>query len=176
MATFRRVYAEGHPYFITMTTQNRRPILVDNVALLREAFRNSKKYFAYEIDSIVILPDHLHMIIIPEEPDAYPKIVRSIKTYFSKGLKESWAGMPTLRSASQVKKRELGIWQRRFYEHAVRDEKDLQSLRDYIHYNPVKHGLVKRVYDWEYSSFRKYCTKGMYEKNWMNLREDLDLD
>ncbi len=95
MATFRRVYAEGHPYFITMTTQNRRPVLVDNVALLREAFHNSKKYFVYEIDAIVILPDHLHMIIIPEEPDAYPKIVRSIKTYFSKGLKESRAGMPT---------------------------------------------------------------------------------
>ncbi len=84
--------------------------------------------------------------------------------------------MPTLRSASQVKKRELGIWQRRFYEHTVRDEKDLQRLRDYIHYNPVKHGLAERVYDWEYSSFRKYCTEGMYEKNWMDLREDLDLD
>ncbi len=96
MAVFRRVYAEGHPYFITMTTQNRTPLLVDHVELLREAFRNSKKYFVYEIDSIVILPDHPHMIIIPEEPDSYPKIVRSVKTYFSKGLKESWAGMPTL--------------------------------------------------------------------------------
>jgi putative transposase len=175
LAVFRRMYAEEHPYFITMVTENREPLLVENVAILRDAFQHSKSFFKYTIDSIVVMPDHLHMIIIPEENDAYPKIVRSIKTYFSKELKESWAGMPTLRTQSQIKKRELGIWQRRFYEHTVRDERDLQRLRDYIHYNPVKHGWVKRVYDWKHSSFHKYHVQGMYETEWVNLSEDLDL-
>ena len=176
MAVFRRVYAEGYPYFITMTTQNRTPLLVDNIELLREAFRHSKEYFTYDIDSIVILPDHLHMIIAPKKYDAYPKIVRSVKTYFSKGLKDSWAGMPTLRSASQEKKRELGIWQRRFYEHTIRDEKDLQRLRDYVHYNPVKHGVAESAAAWKYSSFDRFVASGMYDKNWVDMGEELGLE
>ena len=177
MAVFRRIYAEGHPYFITMVTENRRPLLVENINLLRDAFRHSKSFFDYTIDSIVIMPDHLHMVIVPKEYDAYPKIVRSIKTHFSKRLKslESWAEVPTLRTQSQVKKRELGIWQRRFYEHTVRDDRDLQRLRDYIHYNPVKHRLATSVAAWEYSSFERFVTLGIYEMDWASLDDELDL-
>jgi len=177
MATFRRLYVEGHPYFITMVMEKRRPLLIENIDLLRDAFRHSKTFFDYAIDSIAIMPDHLHMIIVPEEYDAYPGIVRSIKTYFSKGLKasDSWAGMPTLRTESQVKKRELGIWQRRFYEHTVRDDRDLQKLRDYIHYNPVKHGLATSAAAWKYSSFDRFVAQGIYEADWVSMGDELDL-
>lgn len=164
MATFRRVYAEGHYYFLTVVTEHRRPILIDHVELLREAFRHSKAFFDYEIDAISILPDHFHMIILPCKQDDYAKIITSIKTYFSKNLNRNY---PT--NQSKHKKREAGVWQRRFYEHTIRNDRELQQYRDYVHYNPVKHGWVGRAYDWQYGTFRKFVQQRFYDEDWCSV-------
>jgi len=171
MSNYTRVFAQGHPYFITITTEKRRPILLDNIPLLRQAFANSKQYFAYRIDAICILPDHLHMIIYPNNEKDYPNIIKSIKTYFSKNINQAFNT-----TQSQTKKKELGIWQRRYYEHTIRDEKELERYRNYIHYNPVKHNLSHSAKEWEYSSFSKFVQNGFYDIDWYNLDEDRDLD
>ncbi len=171
MSNYIRIFADNHPYFITITTQNRRPILTDNIKLLRQAFANSKQYFDYSIDSIVILPDHLHMIIYPSSATDYPKIITSIKTYFSKHLPQRYKT-----THSQNKKRELGIWQRRYYEHTIRDEKELERYRNYIHYNPVKHKLTTSAKKWDFSSFNKFVKNGFYTSDWYSWDENIDLD
>jgi len=171
MPNYTRIFSEGHAYFLTIATEKRRPLLIDNITLLRQAFANSKQYFDYTIDCISIMPDHLHMVLLPKNVDEYPKIITSIKTYFSKNLHQTYKT-----SASQSKKRELGIWQRRYYEHTIRDQKELERYRNYVHYNPVKHGLVKSAKDWEFSSFGKFVNNGFYDEDWYNLDEDLDLE
>ena len=171
MSNYTRVIAQNHPYFITITTEKRRPILIDNITILRQAFANSKQYFDYQIDAICILPDHLHMIICPNNESDYPNIIKSIKTYFSK-----YSDLTYKRSQSQSKKKELGIWQRRYYEHTIRNETELERYRNYIHYNPVKHHLVSSAKEWEYSSFSKFVKNGFYDKDWYNLDENIDLD
>ena len=171
MSNYTRVFAQRHPYFITITTETRRPILIDNITILRQAFANSKQYFDYKIDAICILPDHLHMIIYPNNEEDYPNIIKSIKTYFSKNINHTF----NIRQ-SQSKKKELGIWQRRYYEHTIRNEKELEKYRDYIHYNPVKHHLTSSTKEWEYSSFNKFVKNGFYDKDWYSLDEDLDLE
>ena len=170
MSNYTRVFAQGHPYFITINTEKRRPILIDNITILRQAFANSKQYFDYKIDAICILPDHLHMIIYPKDEKDYPNIIKSIKTYFSKNINQTFDI-----SQSKTKKKELGIWQRRYYEHTIRDEKELQKYRNYIHYNPVKHHLSNNANEWEYSSFSKFVSHGYYDIDWYNLDEDIDL-
>ena len=171
MSNYTRVFAQGHPYFITMTTERRRPILIDNITILRQAFTNSKQYFDYSIDAICILPEHLHMIIYPKNEKDYPNIIKSIKTYFSKNYNQSFDI-----TESKTKKKELGIWQRRYYEHTIRNEKELEKYRNYIHYNPVKHHLSNSANEWKYSSFSKFIKNGFYTKDWYNLDKDLDLE
>ena len=170
MSNYTRVFAQEHPYFITINTEKRRPILIDNITILRQAFANSKQYFDYSIDAICILPDHLHMIIYPKNEKDYPNIIKSIKTYFSKNINQTFD-----MSQSKIKKKELGIWQRRYYEHTIRDEKELEKYRNYIHYNPVKHHLIRSANEWEYSSFSKFVSRGYYDIDWYNLDEDIDL-
>jgi putative transposase len=171
MSNYTRVFAQGHTYFITITTEKRRPILIDNITLLRQAFSHSKQYFKYEIDSISIMPDHLHMILYPEDANEYPNIIKSIKTYFSKNINQRFKT-----TQSQNKKQELGIWQRRYYEHTIRNETELERYRNYIHYNPVKHKLATSAKNWEFSSFGKFVKNGFYNVEWYNLDEDLDFD
>ena len=135
-------------------TQNRQPILIDNIELLRESFRRSKKRYDYSIEAIVILPDHIHMIITPKIPNEYSKIITYIKRDFlyqlSSNLKEE---AKTNLTASTYNRQHSGIWQRRFYEHTIRDEKDFLKIFEYMKINPIKHGLVEKISDWEYSSF-----------------------
>jgi len=171
MSNYTRIFAKNHAYFITITTEKRRPILIDNIILLRQAFSNSMLYFNYNIDAICILPDHLHMIIYPNDAKDYPSIVKSIKTYFSRYLPIRYKV-----SQSQSKKRELGIWQRRYYEHTIRDEKELKRYRNYIHYNPVKHKLSSSAKSWKFSSFNKFVNNGLYKKEWYCLDEDIDFE
>lgn len=171
MSNYIRLHVKNHPYFITINTEKRRPLLIKNIDILRQAFAHSKQYFEYKIDSICILPDHLHMIIYPNNENEYSNIVKSIKTYFSKNIKQSFK--PT---KSQSSKRELGIWQRRFYEHTVRDDKELEKFRNYIHYNPVKHKLALSAKHWEYSSFNKFVKKEFYDLEWYSLDEDMDFE
>ena len=157
---YRRLYLDNHSYFITMVTHKRISILVDHIDLLREAFKLSKCKYRYTIDAIVVLPDHLHMIITPETATDYSKIINHIKRSFVYGLVGRGALTPTplvanrklTLSPSQYKRRHSGIWQERFYEHTIRNEKDWLEKMEYIRTNPVKHRWVDHAEDWEYSS------------------------
>lgn len=145
--------------FITIVTNNRLPILVANIDLLRVAIRTTK--YNFKIHAGVVLPEHLHIILEPKYIEEFPKIISSIKYYFSKNLNL----VGDNRRESQIKRREKGIWQRRYYDHIIRNESDLNRHLDYIHYNPIKHRLVKTAAEWEYSSFTKFVNMGLYEKS-----------
>ena len=156
MANYKRVYLDGYSYFITMVTQGRNPILIDNIALLRDSFRRSKQRYDYQIDAVVILPDHLHMIITPDNPEEYSKIITHIKRSFVYGLDASLITKAKLHlSISSYKRKLSGIWQKRFYEHTIRDEKDWLEKMHYIQHNAVKHAYVDAWEEWRYSSFAK---------------------
>jgi len=150
MANYKRIFLDGYSYFITVVTHGRNPILIENISLLRESFRESKKYYSYYIDAIIILPDHFHMIITPVNSSDYPHIIKAIKYNFTKSYQHD-----TLeQSASREKRKMRAVWQKRYYEHTIRDEKDWDEKVNYIKHNAVKHGLVDIWKDWEYSSFK----------------------
>ena len=153
MSNYKRIYLENYSYYLTIVTQNRKPILVDNIELLRDSFRRSKRKYDYVINAIVILPDHIHTIITPKNPKEYSKIIAHIKRSFTYGLdkKEKDEARWNL-TASSHRRKLSGVWQKRFYEHTIRDEKDYYKILDYIYNNPIKHGLVDNINDWKYSS------------------------
>lgn len=140
----------GYSYYLTIVTHQRKAILVENTELLRESFRESRRYYKYKIDAIVVLPDHIHMIITPEKSTEYPKIVHAIKYNFSKrfSLEEGIE-----QSSSRYRRKIKPVWQKRYYEHTIRDEKDWLKTLTYMQHNPIKHGLVEDIKDWKYSSF-----------------------
>jgi len=150
------MYLDGYSYFITMVTQGRKPLLVEHIALLRDSFRRSKERYDYEIDAIIVLPDHLHMIITPDNPAEYSKIITHIKRSFVYGLDNSTKEKAKHTLSSSSYRRQLsGIWQKRFYEHTIRDEKDWLEKMHYIQHNAIKHAYVERWEQWNYSSFVK---------------------
>ena len=155
---YRRLYQPGAHYFFTVVTENREPLLIEHIERLRTAFRLCKSRYPFEIDAIVVLPEHLHTIWrLPENDADFSKRWMVIKRKFS-------AGLPSrVVSDSKTKKREKGIWQRRFWEHYLRDENDWRRHVDYIHFNPVKHGYVAKPQDWQYSSFNQAIRKGWYD-------------
>ena len=157
---YKRVFIPNSCIFITVVTYKRKNILTDNIEYLRQAFCEAKTKYNFDIVAIVINPNHFHMIIRPENISEYPKIIGIIKKTFTKisGLK-----------TEQNKNRESDVWQRRYWEHSIIDENDLNKHIDYIHYNPVKHGYVKSAKDWKYSSFMKFVQAGFYEENWCNF-------
>ena len=156
MANYIRVFEENHSYFITVVTHKRRAILIENIDLLRKSFQLSMKRYDYSIDAIVILPDHFHMIITPKISNEYPKIISHIKRSFVYGLDSEFKNKCKLELNNTQYKRQLsGVWQKRFYEHTIRNEKDLYLHLDYILQNPVKHGYVDEASMWSYSSFNK---------------------
>jgi putative transposase len=125
------------------------------------------------IDAMVVLPDHIHAIwTLADDDDNYSVRWQLFKALFSKNIPET--DQPQ-RSDSRIKKRELAVWQRRFWEHRIRDAEDFKRHIDYIHYNPVKHGHVTRVRDWEYSTFHRYVKRGIYTTSWGG-DEVLDMD
>jgi len=152
MSNYKRIFINGYSYFITVVTHQRHPILVDNIELLRESFRVSKSKFVYTIEAIVILPDHFHMIITPEDVKEYPKIIQGIKYHFSRYIEPKY--YEALEQSNSRDKRGLKpIWQKRYYEHTIRDEKDFREKLQYMYHNPVKHHHVDSAKDWKYSSF-----------------------
>ena len=174
MRTYTRARLPGATYFFTVNLANRHgePLLIQHVDVLREAFREVKQAHPFEIEAIVNLPDHLHCIwTLPPRDDNFPTRWRMIKAHFSRMLPREERV-----SASRLRKGERGIWQRRYWEHAIRDEEDLQRHLDYIHYNPVKHGYVGRACDWPYSSFRRYVEQNLYPENWAASEEVRKLD
>ena len=145
-----RIYIPGGRFFFTVVTAHRKPILIDNIERLRYAFRLCMKAHPFKIESIVILPDHIHAIWkLPEGDADYSMRWMLIKRTFSIGLQQRTV------SAVQHKKRGKGIWHSRFWDHYIRDEEDWQRIVNYIHMNPVKHGYVKSPEEWPYSSYHR---------------------
>ncbi len=162
MVRYRRNVVAGATYFFTLTLRDRRAtLLTDHIAELRVAFRAAKQQYPCEIIAIVVLPEHLHAVIeMPPNSSDYAKLWRTVKSLFTRRLRE--LGVSLHRNA----RGEYDLWQRRFWEHTLRDDRDLQAHVDYIHYNPVKHGLAKSAADWPYSSFHRYVRLGWLPENW----------
>ena len=163
---YRRTKIEGGTYFFTLVTYNRRPFLCqpDNAELLRQALRYTMQRHPMEIDAFVLLPDHLHSIwTLPDEDHDFSMRWRLIKSYFSRYCEHTY---PSVVSRSRQNKQERAFWQRRFWEHMIRDDQDFINHVEYIHYNPVKHGLVAAPKEWQYSSFHRYVQAGLYDEMW----------
>ncbi|WP_229720811.1 REP-associated tyrosine transposase [Dyella nitratireducens] len=150
---YRRIKAPGAAYFFTVNLANRTSsLLIDRIDTLRQAVRHVKTHHPFHIIAWVVLPEHMHAIwSMPDHDPDYSKRWRLIKQHFSKSVERE----EVIRSSRQHKG-EREIWQRRFWEHQIRDESDLQSHVDYVHINPVKHGHVARASDWPYSSIHRY--------------------
>jgi len=154
MSNYKRIFLDGYSYYITIVTHERNPILLHNISLLRESFRYAKTKFKFCIDEIVILPDHLHMIITVTDAKEYPKIISSIKRYFSQRCDARFT-KHILQSHSRAKQGYNSVWQKRYFEHTIRDEKDYMGKRTYMYHNPVKHGYVQNAESWVYGSFNR---------------------
>jgi putative transposase len=172
MVQYRRNFVPGGVYFFTVTLADRTSsALVGNVAALRMAFRIARQERPFTIDAIVILPDHLHTIwTLPSGDSDFSGRWRRIKAYFTHRLVA--AGAPVKRHRNG----EYALWQRRFWEHTVRNEIDFEGHVDYVHFNPVKHRLVGRVRDWPYSSFHGYVRQGLLPADWAGDVGDSTMD
>lgn len=168
MSRYRRSYLPGGVFFLTLVTYHRFPLFseVENVSLLRKAIAKMRTEKPFEITAAVISPDHLHFIwSLPPNDSNYSQRVSRLKVLFTRSLQRKKSLSVDI-SASRRKHRESNIWQRRFWEHTIRDDNDLHKHLDYIHYNPVKHGLVSCPHLWEYSSFHKWVKQGNYQPDW----------
>jgi len=163
MTNYRRAFIPGATYFFTVNLADRRAtLLVDHIDLLRDAIRYTRHRHPFDIDAMVVLPDHLHALwTLPPNDADFPLRWRLIKTWFSRHLPRR-----EHRRASRVDKGERGIWQRRYWEHLIRDEVDLARHVDYIHWNPVKHGRAARVVNWPYSTFHRFVRDGVLAEDW----------
>ncbi len=161
---YRRVFIQNTCVHLILTTYNRKSILINHIEILRNAFKNTLNNYTFKIVAICVLPEHIHLIINPKKIEEYPKIISSIKHYFSKNVGQV-CSTDNLKSGYK-NKREKGIFQRRYFEHTIISENDLENQINYVHYNPVKHGIVQNVKDWEFSSFHKFVKEGLYEENW----------
>jgi putative transposase len=167
MPNYRRARIPGGTYFFTVVTHQRQPLLLEPSfrTALRDAVTRTRTHHSFTIDAWVLLPDHLHAIwTLPEGDGNYSLRWNMIKQLSSKAataLRDD-----SRLSASRASRRETSIWQRRFWEHQVRDEADFERCMNYAHFNPVKHGLVSRVRDWEWSTFHRYVAQGVYPEEW----------
>lgn len=163
MSRYRRSSSRGATYFFTVALADRSSaLLTEHIGWLRSAYSAARMAHPFRTVAICVMPEHLHAIweLPPDDADFSMRWSR-IKSGFSR----HFAAAPA-RSMSKRQKREKGLWQRRFWEHQIRDEGDLARHVDYIHYNPVKHGLVCRVVDWPYSSFHRYVERGALPVQW----------
>jgi len=180
MPEYHRSWVPGGTYFFTVVTYQRHPILLSNEArdCLHAAWTSVRNRFPFSIDAVCLLPDHLHSIwTLPEGDSNYAVRWGEIKKTFTK-LFTSKAEFGQDLSESRLRRGEAGVWQRRYWEHTIRDQADYYRHLDYIHYNPVKHGLVVKPGDYFWSSFHRYVKLGFYEDNWGSSigEEILNLD
>ena len=163
MTNYRRNFVLGGTFFFTVNLLDRkRTLLIDYIDELRTSFKAVATEQPFIIDAIVILPDHLHAIFtLPLSDTDYSNRWRKIKSYFSRSI-----AVDENISKSRQSKGERGIWQRRFWEHTIRDDIDLKQHIDYIHFNPIKHGYCEKSIDWPYSSFQRFVDKDVYPKDW----------
>jgi putative transposase len=163
MTRYRRAVIEGGTFSFTITLADRRSdLLVRHIDRLRHIYKWVQDKYPFQSIAVCVLPDHLHAIwSLPPGDADFPMRWSLIKSQFSRGLPSN-----VERSASKIIKREKGIWQRRYWEHAIRDDADLARHVDYIHFNPVKHGYGSRAYDWPYSSFHRYVARELLSPDW----------
>ncbi|MEE4377690.1 MAG: transposase [Candidatus Competibacteraceae bacterium] len=177
MADYRRCYVPGGSFFFTVVTERRAAILANDRARddLRCAFRDCRQRWPFRVDALVIMPDHLHAIwTLPPDNTDYSKRWGVIKKHFT----QSWlsaGGQEQPVADSRRRYRRRGVWQRRFWEHTLRDEHDYIRHFDYLHYNPVKHGVTDCPRLWPYSSFHHWVAKGAYDRDW-GCASDQSLD
>jgi putative transposase len=168
MSNYRRSFTKGGTYFFTVNAFRRQTILThpNFRNALKIAVIEARQRFPFTINAWVLLPDHLHCIWTLPQDDAdfsgrwafiKRTTTKQCKAYFQK---HNWL------NASHIKRSESTLWQRRFWEHQIRDERDYQTHMDYIYWNPVKHGHVTAVKDWPYSTFHRDVERGIYSNNW----------
>ncbi len=178
MSNYKRYFSTSNPVFITFVTYNRSDILIKNIDILRNSFKFTKQKFNFDIIAITILNNHCHMIISTDNQENISKIVRNIKFNFSVNVPAKYCNKNLSKSA--LKRGEKGIWQRRYYNHIIRNEQDLFRHIDYIHYNSMKHHNISPK-NWQYSSFKKFANEKYYDLAWCNFDDkhkinDLDLE
>ena len=167
MRRYIRADAAGATYFLTLTLQDRSArYLVDHVAVLRDCLRHVKERHPFDIEAMVVLPEHLHALWrLPVDDADFSSRCMLLKQAFTRRLEE----LGTLERAASRKrgpKGERSLWQRRFWEHQIRDDDDFARHVDYIHFNPVKHGWVLRAREWPYSSLHRYVRQGLLPADW----------
>jgi putative transposase len=161
MPDYRRNRIPGATYFFTVNLFDRSSdLLVMHIASLREAVRRQSPF---GIDAWVVLPDHMHCLwTLPEGDSDFSGRWRAIKKAFSKSLPDTEPRLPVM-----IRRGERGIWQRRYWEHTIRDDRDYAAHMDYIHFNPVKHGLVEGPANWPFSSFHRCVAAKLYPADWL---------
>ena len=160
---YRRHLVGGATYFFTVNLRDRKSrLLIERIAVLRQVVARTRVLMPFYIDAWVVLPDHMHCLwTLPENDGNFPKRWQAIKTAFSRSIPPGEA-----LSTSRRGRGERGIWQRRYWEHTIRDERDFTSHMDYIHFNPVKHGVATSAAEWEFSSFHRCVKQGLYPAAW----------
>lgn len=168
MVQYRRNYIAGGTYFFTVNLRDRRgSLLVEHIDALRNIVRNVKAELPFVIDAMVVLPDHWHAVwTLPTDDAGYARRLRLIKARFTKHL---------LRVGVNIAKDGRGeyqLWQKRFWEHTIRDERDFEAHVNYVHINPVKHGHVARAIDWPHSTMQRYVERGLMPADWACAHEE----
>lgn len=161
MVDYKHLSTDNNSVFITVSTTDMKPILIDNVGLLKTAIIKSKQNYNYDFVAGVILPDHFHMIIKPEPVEDTSKIVSNIKQYFTHNLDDKY------KLADKV------VWQKSFEGNKIENQKDFRKFLDYIHYNPVKHACADSPKAWQYSSFKKFVMINMYDEDWTCAEDEI---
>jgi putative transposase len=170
MPRYRRAHVPGGLFFFTVVLADRSSdLLVRHVDRLRRIYGSVRERHPFETVAVCILPDHLHALwSLPQGDTDFSLRWSLIKSGFSRGLPGY-----TPRNSSKIIRRERRIWQRRYWEHAIRDDADLERHVDYVHFNPVKHGHVSQVCDWPYSSFHRYVAHGMLPPDWGGRADEI---
>ena len=172
MVQYRRNLVKGGTYFFTVTLIDRNSnLLIQHIDLLREFVKVVRQNHPFEIVAWVVLPDHLHAVWqLPIDDCDYSNRWRAIKSHFVRALKKQGVLVNMRADGSAL------VWQRRFWEHTIKNDDDLRRCVDYCYINPVKHGLVKAVVDWPYSSFHRDVKRGIYSANWAGINIAIDED
>jgi len=167
MPNFKRVFKENSIIFLTVITYKRKNILIANYNILHQAFNFAKKKYFYKMLGYVVLDEHFHILIKPDNIKDYPNIIKSIKVYFTKNSNIKVDKI----SIGMKNKGESGVWQSRYYENTIRDREDFYKKLEYIHYNPVKHKKAQSVFEYPYSSFNQYVKFGVYDISWGSFED-----
>ena len=170
---YRRAFAPGGSFFFTLVTHERRPVFTsaENVQTLRDAFKNVRAPRPFDIDAMVVMPDHLHCIwTLPPGDADFSTRWRLVKTWFTKHCDP---GLRPVSGTARAPRHPQAVWQQRYWEHQLRDAAGFAHHADCIRCNPVRHGLAATSADWPYSSFRRYVKAGVYPIDWGQSVVDL---